>query len=1313
MSNCAPVLGWGQAAWGRFPWGGLVLTAIPGGPLPNGPEFDLYCVGPCGPMSVIQSHPEVSTTPGGDFSVDAGSSDLIITSNDGSDGVLYLDTNVSSNWTLEFTFSAASLPDDFSDVPNKRVFVGVVNVAAGAAGLYFSKTGIAYGGTSTSAFQILPGSQNFVSEDEYWVVRIGMSYSTGAVFIYITKLTELLMGHSHALRYVMPAIPYSTCPQDTASGTYVKVKGTNIEPSQIFLDTICLASSLVMANVAPVARPGDDQSVPTCEIIQLDGSASFDPEGVPLTYKWRLIDAPDGSMFVYSGADGKTFPLPVPTGFTDLFHSAAFGTISVSPGDVLLVAGDPYDIIATGSDLNGPYVQISAPVLPDNLVNVFFKTLFQGGISNVTSVKATFYPDVPGFYKFDLIVFDGELYSPPESIVINVTPSPLPRGITPDLSFIWNYLSDFWNLVDDKERVDVIWGAAAQVAATALLTLWQVEYSKSLRDIQRTFIRRWLHYDLLLREPFPELTTLRSVFRGVDSISILNTGGNYSGQRLDLTIPFSDGVSITFAGPNPLTPSSIAMQVQAALSAVDSRFVVTVVPVDGTHSLVRIYAPFGFVVAATSTTSLFVSGAANSALQGTGGVLTSPTTYKVDISLLGIDLRENDILIVQVTETTGTYNLAVRVNSVIDVPSDTLRYQRVSVKDELPLSSSATWVVPAYAVSTQLDFYNGLVDSGDVGVFEVVDTINDQISFYTSQVKGAIKAVPNMILLDPMTVADFQAAPDRFGILFWAAYRRNYQPIESLIVDIPILQRVIKNPNENEVLHRNLDYFLDTFRGQKCIRFDPSIWVSSTPLPRLWAEYTYLDNRPTIESNFGLAVELTLDDLAQVSESIDYLSAVRGLWYAFLNGPTLFNLRAGTQILLGLPFAENAGTITEIRTDFSTSTGRILVQDVAEPHLVRSYHYPAVLGLETNPATGVAYVEGDTVDAFSPLVRGAEVIDYIKDPKWFEGWMNQGNFFEIEKFHRFIVRVDSAAFTLPSLLFVQRFIRRIKPTYTFPTFIVETRVDDAEVDVTDLVELKGFLELNDGALFSSPGTVTAWDIPDASPGIVSPPGGPVIPYTGNLSSHYRQAYDTATADMATGTFPTWASPDGVVDWGYDRPLIGDHGMHALLAAVWGGGTPTFDSVFRYDLPVLDGVGPIFDMKHLPHVPSAGLQIGDPYVATGGATWNTLELIYTGDPGATSDAFRLRIYKNAVLQIDVAFNLTDPAGDLVWATYLPATISALSVVASDVVTAVIVPDGGGNRRPYLRDLVVVLSSSTTLMQFDTVLPAGTYYSVKPL
>jgi hypothetical protein len=200
----------------------------------------------------------------------------------------------------------------------------------------------------------------------------------------------------------------------------------------------------------------------------------------------------------------------------------------------------------------------------------------------------------------------------------------------------------------------------------------------------------------------------------------------------------------------------------------------------------------------------------------------------------------------------------------------------------------------------------------------------------------------------------------------------------------------------------------------------------------MWAETSYIDNRPAIEANFGIPAQFTLADLAQLPANIDYLSAVQGLWYAYWNGPTVEDIRIGAQILLGLPFAEQAGTILSIRDDFSVTTGQILVQDSANAAIVREYTYPPSLDLETNPATGEPYAVGDTVTQFAPFVQGVEIYDWVNNPSWFQGYVSQGAFIELRKYETFLVRVASPAFDYQAVLFAQSFIERIKPTYTQP-----------------------------------------------------------------------------------------------------------------------------------------------------------------------------------------------------------------------------------------------------------------------------------------
>ena len=109
--------------------------------------------------------------------------------------------------------------------------------------------------------------------------------------------------------------------------------------------------------------------------------------------------------------------------------------------------------------------------------------------------------DHHGLHIIDLIVNDGDLNSIPVEVVLNVTLTDVQLGLIPDLSFVWDYLPDFWELVPDRDKFDTIWSAMTQIISSDLLALWQYDYSKSLRDIQRLFQRQWLAYDILYEEP--------------------------------------------------------------------------------------------------------------------------------------------------------------------------------------------------------------------------------------------------------------------------------------------------------------------------------------------------------------------------------------------------------------------------------------------------------------------------------------------------------------------------------------------------------------------------------------------------------------------------------------------------------------------------------------------------------------------------------------------------------------------------------------------------------------------------------------------
>ena len=1288
--------GWGAYPYGTSPWG-TSTSAAPG-------DFNICCFFGTDMYDILTDADVTTAGSGLHFVPNPGSLDMEVCGGGLfplDNAVIYITKPIPQDFTAEWVVDFANLPNDFTDIVNKHIYLGATDAAGPLVGLFFSKVGVAYTGSVSfdglgniqldTAFQQIPGSSAYISEGEYWHVRVAASYSVGVVYLYMTKLTELGTT-GHQLRAILPVIPYTAAANPPTDQLMVSVRGTATEQVCVFLDRLCAADHVIIPNLAPVANAGEDRADRTCSIVQLNGSQSFDPEGAALSYFWRLSEAPSTSEAAITKDDGATYPLPVPTGFTSLFHSTELGVVDaldpVAVGDALRFSGEVYSIVGKGIDGNGFYVQVVAEVLPDGLVSTPFKVLRQRGVSGATTVSPTFYPDVPGFYSFDLIVSDGDLFSDTSSVVINILESPLPRGCTPSLAFIFEYLSDFWQLVEDKDRISTFWSSLAQVAATELYTLWQIEYSKSLRDIQRTFVRRWLHYDLLLGEPLSELTTHRLVFGGVESLPFAAGAGGWSMASVEVTsdVLSEPGVVVIKVG-NTETPETFAAYLQGRLQAtVDERFTTHVFQDRTTlEYIVRIDAPFPFTVGSGTTWTNLTIGAEGRPPSGSGAV-TGTKTYKTDRSLEGLDIKEDDFLVVG--------GAAYRISSVADSLGDTYPYQRVVVKEELPIAPGTGWVISGWVQSELLDFYEGLVDQDDYVDFEVSEVSNETAptsavyGFLEVRALGVNEAQPSRLAVDQWGIGA-AVAQSAFNVYLARVLRRHYVPVDALVVDIPLLQADVVLEDNEAALRRNLDFYVEEVRGHNALRFacglgsDPGdVWEGERPPNRLWAEYTYLDNSPTIEDNFGIAVDLTADQIEELPSNVDYLSAVRGLFYAFYNGPAIRNLRIGSQILLGLPFAEEQGTIEEIRRDFSTTTGRLLVRDAANEQLVRSYSFPRELELETNPATGELYTIGDTVEQFAPLVEGVLISDWIKNPRWFEGMLNQGIFFEVEKFHQFLVMIDEAAFDLETLLFVKNFILKIKPTYTFPRFIVRKNVEDTEISVTDNISYAGRLSLYDSLCPALFGVAGMYDQ-------ARPAGG-----------GWRNQFDTDTDPSTSPTYPTAQTPVG---WGYDKIFFCpfDEVTLDVCETFLASFTIPFDSVFAYDEPVSGQM--IFEdttPSPIPASPGYAITPSGDNVADVNGTLSKLRVWFLGTPGTDPTDYEVVVFVNGTPQATEAFTCGTN-------TEILRTIS-VSVLVGDVVTVAVQAASGGARTPswsYIK--AAVTQQDAAVWSYGDTLTAGTY------
>lgn len=1420
-----------SGGFGNTPWGsGFGGQSLDGGS--STPEsiptsstwdtFDLSGVRQADDLERVLDFVEVSTSGDGSsffpgsFNVASGGAYTSATA------ALLIDVDVGETFTINYEVNFKALPEDFSEVvqgapAGRHVLLSVWSGQDFAAGFFVSKQGFAYTGeVSFSGINVVPaqsvtvlaGSDAWVEENKVYVIRVVLDSEKGLVYLYVSPKTEPFSGLE--LKAILAARPTSI---STSDNTIISCRGTNSDPVWVELLNYQLSSKLVLPDLPVVADAGDDKAAPSCSIVQLDGSRSYDPDGTPITYEWRMVDAPVDSAFVVQCGDGETLSESPTVGFTDEFYSDELAAVDAEDPidllDVLVLGNGAYTIVQI---VRSPtfYVRVEYKQLPELRTGLQFRVVRQRGIEGRDKAKPTFYPDKTGFYVFDLRVFSGFTSSSPlgtdrSRVYVNVVENALAYGAAPDTTFIFDNLLSFWKQVEDRDKITAFWEGLARVAATELYTLWQLEYSKSLRDVQRTFNRRWLHYDMLLPEPVPELTAIRYLWGGITSNALSPSGvAGVSGTQIVVSSPFLDDVVvIPLIGQGTVPLTAYAQELKARLSEIlgpsvrtsfwrsraelisspisgvtyptsfqGRTLVVTVdggAPVTATASAVSSLEQLveslasqlpSASVTATSTGALrvgsrTVSGssvaidAASTLLAANGGPLvfsqssaTSTTRLHVDANIpftlttlssapgfsypqmnglvgaavggervgervfrasrpLGdLPLKEDDLLVIDRT--------AYRVVRVVDDVNDTFEAQRVIVKEALPATGTGVeWIIPGWVQSEFLDFWKGLVDRGDHLDFELTIPKGDQsVSMLVpTTALGACEALPGRLAINSAELAAQLSLEVGTTVRLARVVRRRYVPIDPLVLSVPRLTEVIDVEDDDPVLRENVDYFRETIRGQNALRFSSGasgdsgdVWEGTRPPFRLWAEHTLVDNEPLIEANFGSVIGLTRD---RVPDTVDYLSAVRGLYYARYNGPTVRNLRIALQIFLGLPFAEEPGTIVEIRTDLGTQRGRILVRDTENSRIVRSYTFPRTLTLEVNPATGKVYEVGDAVEQFAPLVSGVEVIDWINNPTWFAGLIAQGAFYEPQKYHTFMVRVSSDAFSLQSLLFAQSFVQSAKPKHTDPFYVVNLvpSRDGDEIDVIDTIEMNLKLSLYDTPCHRL-GASYHFDEP--------------WPAGAAYGASWRNSFDTD--DDPNTPAPVYPGSPDEVGWAFDKEMLcPEDQVEALVNETYDGvELAAFDSIFYFDV----------DTTRYFEQTAAGAASYTATFAVTNAPFDTKVLRYnvllSGDTGTVTETdWVAELLVNGVVQHTHAFSLghVHPVNGLVLTMKhdIELVADGLDVTASNgqSIAVRIRPVAVVAQTPSWTQVTCSVLLSAGPWYFDVAPPAGTYNVYKEL
>ena len=628
------------------------------------------------------------------------------------------------------------------------------------------------------------------------------------------------------------------------------------------------------------------------------------------------------------------------------------------------------------------------------------------------SRAVSFTPDKIGIYVVELVVNNENLDSDPITALASLQISRVPCGenLIPDAHFLWSYISDFWKLVDDRCIIESIWSSTIQIIGSELITLWSTDNNKSINTIQERFQRRWQSF-----HPVTEL---------IDEVRHrIITGKTDSGS--------------------------------AAASGVFG-----VVPGSGLTSI--IYATLGAPRGVTATDFTNLKG--NYGDRGRV-IVVNGETYTVNRTENNTD---DDLSLVFVDETVvpdGLAGVSWRVPHLLHMPDVDLEEAGVRAGDvlvfevtRLDIGLSAefrTQVVGADRNRLGFEFTLGdLVDGDeniDIELFKqlVVDLRILPPDSLDEEVEAVAKTVVQFI---PVGINLFTRPFTKFRLSFKAKKIIHNTIIEAddTVSSVPALQEKIKDAPV--VLRENLDYIVEDGR----IQFVRGLFTPEEPAPeKLWAECVWYDNDLAIENNFGRLVDLKKETLTQKSTRAPYLSAVKGLMYAYTNNSDIANLRLALQILLGLPFTEERGLVLEIDESFSTDAsgntlGRILMEDLNDDNgrtgVRRFYFYSPIVGLEENRTTGELIKVGDILEQFVPLSKGVQVEDYIKNPDW---WVSALGGLEVLKFFTFQATIDSEVFDFNDVSFAQQVLSAIKPAYVrVITAIISSLADDIDVEDT-------------------------------------------------------------------------------------------------------------------------------------------------------------------------------------------------------------------------------------------------------------------------
>lgn len=471
------------------------------------------------------------------YGVSGARSIVVARSNDEVEASLDFHLGIPSRYTLDLLVRCPSLPHNLGDLRDRRFGVTLADDAGRGFTMYFAKTGIAISPVDDfGSVTALPDTSDVTQAvaSDFYTVRVAVDGGLGRAYLFF----GLGATDTPPLRAI---VPVAQTPQGMGDVFRLFAQGKVTEPVEVHIASLRVAAQLVVANYPPVADAGPDRLTAIGNAVRLDGRGSYDVEGVPVTYKWQCVDVPYGSSYAVEISGASTTDDGDGDGVTSIVSlPPAQVPAWLAPGDVLMIQGSPYEALLV--DLPTGLVELTSDAIADNLSAAPLRILRQSILVDTRAPAPTAAPDMPGLYRFRLIVSDGEVDSEPSEVLATVTPLQTPQGIEPDVSVLWKAIGDEWRFIEGAKLFEEAWIGTAQLLAGRLLEAWQYHYNTSIRDAQQTFLRKWVAFRTLDPETAPDEVVVGLRPGGFVSSG---TGAAAGGDQLHIEVLLPDGSSRT------------------------------------------------------------------------------------------------------------------------------------------------------------------------------------------------------------------------------------------------------------------------------------------------------------------------------------------------------------------------------------------------------------------------------------------------------------------------------------------------------------------------------------------------------------------------------------------------------------------------------------------------------------------------------------------------------------------------------------------------------------------------------------------------